>query len=120
VKVVGNVTTHLVRQTGPDPSNETDDIDLDDGIPANPDSPTTPKLADEKASLVSQDLAIKTLEILFGILSTIRDPDSIDDAKAIVQTVADDNLVLQPVRESAADTVRKVRILMHCPGVTIC
>jgi len=54
------------------------------------------------------------MKIIFEILSTIRDPDSIGNAKAIVQTIADDILAQEPVRESAADTL-DTAIPFHFP-----
>jgi hypothetical protein len=47
-------------------------------------------------SLARRDFIIKMIHTFFGIFCAVRDPDSIDDAKAIAWDIVDDFLTLGP------------------------
>lgn len=120
VKLIGNVTENLARHNSFDPCNAPDaeivDGISDDLVADSTGSHASGELAGEQMN-PARDLVIEIMQALFQILGTIRDPDSVDDAKAIVQTVIDDPLAPQPFRELAASTLLTVRMSVHCTGI---
>lgn len=56
----------------------------------------------------SQNLIVDVMRILFNVLGTIGDPEIINGAKIIVQTVVDDSQVSRAIRDAAANSLQKV------------
>jgi hypothetical protein len=120
VRLIGNITANLACHDCLSSCNAPD-AERVDGISNDLDAVSigthpSAELAGEQAN-PARGLVMEMIQALFGILGTIRDPESMDDAKAIVQAVINDSLTPELFRELAANTLRTVRMSVHCSSI---
>jgi Family of unknown function (DUF6535) len=120
VNLIGKITKSLVRRDGSDLPNRVVGAELVSGVQVlhvEHDPQAVAASAAKTTSPASRDLVIKMIQALLKILGTIRDPDSIDDAKVTAKEVADDSVAPNLVRETAAYTLHQVRMPAHCADI---